>query len=105
MPLQITEIQIALIKPKDGLIGFANVVLDDAVFLSSIGIHQKLDGSGYRLTYPTRRAGNGQQMHLFHPIRKEISKRLEAAIFNKLKDVMSQTHAGYDSAYLKTECI
>jgi DNA-binding cell septation regulator SpoVG len=101
--MQVTEVQIVLIKPKNGMIGFANVVLDDSLYISSIGIHRKLNGSGHRLTYPTRRTGTGQQSHIFHPIRKEMSKALEAAIFCKLKDVMSHDNAGYNSDYLETE--
>ena len=84
--MDVTEVQIAFIKPKDGMIGFASVVLDDALYLGSIGIHQKLDGSGYRLTFPTRRIADGQARHIFHPIRKDMNKRLEAAIFSKLND-------------------
>ncbi len=98
--MQVTEVRIAFIKPRDGMIGFASVVLDDVLYLGSIGIHRKLDGSGFRLTFPTRRAGDGQA-HVFHPIRKDLSKRLEAAIFSKLKDVMSRADAGHDSPYLE----
>jgi stage V sporulation protein G len=53
-------------------------------------VHRKLDGSGFRLTFPTRRIGD-TQAHIHHPIRKDLSKLLEAAIFNKVKNVMSRT--------------
>lgn len=36
----ISEVNIILIKPKDGLIGFASLVINDALYLGSIGIHQ-----------------------------------------------------------------
>lgn len=64
---EVSEVQITLIKPKDGLIGFASFVLNEGLYLSSVGIHRKLDGSGYRLTYPTRKAGEAKTS-LFHPI-------------------------------------
>src|SRR5947208_2317485 len=38
-----------------GLIAFASAVLDDQLFLSGIAIRSKLVGSGYRVTYPTRK--------------------------------------------------
>lgn len=101
--MDVTEVQIAFIKPREGMIGFASVVLDGVLYLGSIGIHRKLDGSGYRLTFPTRRAGSGQQLHVFHPIRKELSKRLETEIFSKLNDVMSRSHAGHDCIDVETE--
>lgn len=92
--MQVTEVQIAFVKPQNGLFAFASVVLEDQLYLDSIAIHRKLDGSGYRLTYPTRRRGE-KGAHLFHPIRKSLSLALEQAIFSKLKDVMSKAHAGH----------
>jgi stage V sporulation protein G len=95
--MQVTEVDIAFVKPKDGLIAFASVVLDDQIFLSGIAVHRKLVGSGYRLTYPTRRVGDGQ-LSVFHPIRKPIGLAIETAIFAKLKDVLSRLDAGHDRA-------
>ncbi len=97
----VTEVDIAFVKPKDGLIGFASVVLDDQLYMGGIGIHSKLDGSGYRLTYPTRKLGNGQA-HIFHPIRKPLSVAIEQAVFQKLKDVMSKADVGHRGDYLES---
>lgn len=86
--MKVTEVDIAFVKPKDGLIAFASVVLDDQLYLGSIAVHQKLTG-GYRLTYPTRKAGEGQ-FNIFHPIRKTTGMAIEQAIFTKLNDVVSK---------------
>lgn len=96
--MQISEVNIILIKPNDGLIGFASVVVNDGLYLGSIGIHQKLNGAGYRLTYPTKKSGM-QNMDIFHPINRAAGKAIEDAIFNKLNDVMTKLYddAGYDS--------
>jgi DNA-binding cell septation regulator SpoVG len=98
--MKISEVNIALIKPHNGLIGFASLVVNDALYLGSIGIHQKLDGSGYRLTYPTKRSGT-QNMDIFHPIDRVTGKAIETAILNKLNDVMNRLndHAGHNSNY------
>lgn len=56
----VSEVNIQLIKPCDGLVGFASVVLDGQIYLSSIGIHQRLDGTGYRITYPTKKNWQSQ---------------------------------------------
>jgi stage V sporulation protein G len=93
--MKVTEVNIAFVKPKDGLIAFASVVLDDELYLSGIAIHQKLVGSGHRLTYPTRRVGDAQ-FNLFHPIRKPIGAAIERAIFDKLKDVVSNHDVGHN---------
>jgi DNA-binding cell septation regulator SpoVG len=94
MTMRVTEVDIAFVKPKDGLIAFASVVLDDELYLSGIAIHSRLVGSGYRLTYPTRKVGE-TQFSLFHPIRKPVGLAIEQAIFGKLKNVMSKRDAGY----------
>ncbi len=52
--MKITEIQIEFIKPNNGLIGFASLVIDCNIYLSSIAIHKKLNSANYRLTYPSK---------------------------------------------------
>lgn len=98
--MKISEVNIIPIRPKDGLVGFASVVINDAIYLGSIGIHQKLNGNGYRLTYPTKKMG----MHnadIFYPINKTVGKAIENAILDKLNDVMKkvENHAGHDCDY------
>lgn len=83
--MKISEVQIELIKPNNGLIGFASLVIDDNFYLSSIAIHKKLNVEGYRLTYP-----NKGHFTIFHPINRQTSTQVEAAIFGKLNDVMKK---------------
>ena len=83
---KVTEVQIKVIKPKDGLLGFASLVLDESLYLTSIGIFSKLDGSGYRITYPTKKVGN-LDLHIFHPITKELGQDIEQAIIAKAKEI------------------
>ena len=96
--MQISDVNINFIKPQHGLIGFASMILDDAIYISGIAIHQKLNGNGYRLTYPTRKSG-GQGFDIFHPINKDASAAIERAVFRKLKDVMNKVspHDRYNS--------
>lgn len=98
--MKISEVNITMIKPRNGLIGFASLVINDSLFLGSIGIHQKLDGDGYRLTYPTKKTGT-YDMDVFHPINRKAGKAIEAAILEKLNDVMKKANnnAGYDSDF------
>lgn len=86
---KITEVQVLPIKPRDGLVGFASLILDEALCLTSIGIHQKLDGTGYRLTYPTKLVGD-RTMNLYHPITKDLSRAIEEAVFSKFEEVMNK---------------
>jgi DNA-binding cell septation regulator SpoVG len=98
--MEISEVQITVIKPQNGLIAFASIVLNGSIYLSSIGVHKKLDGSGYRLTYPSKKLGN-QNINIFHPINKTSTNLIEKAIFNKLKEVTNKgsNNAGYCSNY------
>lgn len=98
--MKISEVHINLIKPQEGLIGFATLVINDDFYLSGIGIHRKLDGTGYRLTYPSRKSGS-QNFEIFHPINRMAGQQIEAAVFHCLKDVLNKlenSNAGYGSA-------
>ena len=97
MPTKITEVQISFIKPLDGLIGFASLVINGQLYLSSIGIHKKLSQNGYRLTYPTKKIGS-TSIDLYHPICKEVTTAIEKAVFEKLKDVMSKRNDRHNSS-------
>lgn len=44
----ISEVNIVPVKPNNGLVAFASVVLDESLYLGSIGVHSRLDGS-YRI--------------------------------------------------------
>ena len=94
MKNEITEVQVLPIKPREGLVAFASLILNGSLCLTSIGIHQKLDGNGYRLTYPTKLVGD-RTMNLYHPITKDLSKAVEEAILNKFKEVMNKNHDRY----------
>ena len=85
--MKITEVQIIPIKPKDGLVAFGSVVLDESFYLGSIGIHKRRDGSGYRITYPTKKIGD-RDINFFHPINQETSKIIEDAIIRKTTEIL-----------------
>ena len=74
--MRITEINIIPIKPDNGLIGFASLVLDNGLYLGSIGVYSRLDGTGYRITYPTKKIG-GKDLHIYHPINRDLGQEIE----------------------------
>jgi len=77
--MKISEVQIYPIKPVDGLVGFASVVVDDSLYLGSIGVYKKLGSEGYRITYPTKRVGV-RNLEIYHPISQEAGKAISDAI-------------------------
>ena len=84
--MKITEIQITPIKPNNGLVAFASVVLDNSVYLGFIGVYTRLKGEGYRLTYPTKNVGD-RSLNIYHPINRETSKAIEEAIIAKISEI------------------
>lgn len=83
--MYLSEVNVTPIKPQGGLIAFASIVIDESIYLSSIAVHLRPDGS-YRLLYPTKRIGE-RTVNFFHPINRETSKRIEAAVFKKCEEI------------------
>lgn len=80
----IADIQILPIQERNGLLAFVSLVVNQSLYLSSIAIHRKLDGSGLRLTYPTKQAG-GKNRNIFHPLTPELSLTIERTVFDEYK--------------------
>lgn len=87
--MTITEIQILPIKPNNGLMAFASVVIDNCLYLGSIGVYKRLDGNGYRITYPTKKVGD-KNINIYHPINKEMSKAIEKAIIERVEKLLDK---------------
>lgn len=88
--MKISEIQITPIKPQNGLVAFASCLINNGLYLGSIGILTRLEG-GYRLTYPTKSVGD-KQINIFYPINQETGKILEEAIVKKYQEVMKKSN-------------
>ena len=84
MDSQISDIRITPVKPVDGLVAFASLVINGNLQLGSIAIHRKLDGSGYRLTYPTKKVGMTDRT-IYHPLTPDLSRAIEQALFDEYR--------------------
>ena len=84
----VTEVRIIPIKPNNGLVALASCVVDEKIYVGSIGIYTKLKG-GYRLTYPNKKVGENA-INIFHPITKESGDAIETAIVDEYEKLMSQ---------------
>jgi DNA-binding cell septation regulator SpoVG len=85
--MKIKKVEIIPIRPHEGLIAFASVILEEGFYLGSIGVHRKLDG-GFRITFPTRKVGE-TNLCIYHPLTPEISKTFEQAICLKAAELFS----------------
>lgn len=93
--MQITEIQITPIKPNNGLVAMASIVIANSLYLGSIGVHTKLNGTGYRITYPTKNLGS-KNFNVFHPINRKVALQIEEAIICKADEVLSYQQKSND---------
>lgn len=87
--MNITEVNITPVKPFNNLVAFASIVVDTNLYLNSIAIYVRMDGS-LRLLYPTRKTGE-HSINIFHPINRTASKQIEDAIFEKYNELVQRS--------------
>ena len=86
--MKISEIQIIPIKPHEGLVAFASIVLNNDIYLGSIGIMTRPEG-GYRLVYPTKKVAD-RNLNIFYPISREFALAVEQEVVKQFEDVMKK---------------
>lgn len=87
--MSITKVELLPIRPQNGLIAFASIKLDDRLYITSIGVHKRLDGKGYRITYPTRKIGK-QSVSICYPVEPTMSKEIEMAICRRAIELFGE---------------
>jgi DNA-binding cell septation regulator SpoVG len=90
----VSEVNITPVKPTDGLIAFASCVIDEQLYIGSLGVHQRLDGTGYRITYPTKKVGS-RQLNYYHPVTKDAGRVIEQAITAKCVELFERSDEQY----------
>lgn len=100
--MKISEISIDLVKPKDGLVAFASLVIEDAIYLGNIGVIKRLEEESYRLVYPTRKVGE-KNFNIYYPINKESGLKIEKAVNNRLKEVLKEDDRYNNPIYTSNE--
>lgn len=96
--MRISEVKISPVKPQDGLVAFASVVIDNSIYLGSIAVYTRLNGS-YRILYPTKRIGT-KYLNVFHPINSECGRQIEELIVKKCNELFERSN---DDRYDKTD--
>jgi len=89
--LEISEIQVVPMKPKEGLVAFASCVINNALYVGNIAVYSSPSSqSGYRLVYPVKILPNGKEIHCVHPINKEAGEAILKEIVKKFREVISK---------------
>ena len=88
MTNRLSEIQIIPIKPQNGLVAFVSFILDESLYLGSIGIMTRPNG-GYRLVYPTKKLAD-RNLNIFYPISREFALAVEQEVVKQFEEVMKK---------------
>lgn len=84
--MKISEVTITPVKPDGkGLIAFASCIVEDSLYLGSIGVLTKLKG-GYKILFPTKKLRDNY-LHYFHPISSSAGNDIESAIIKEVEAV------------------
>ena len=94
--LEISELQIIPIKPKNGLLAFCSFIINNQFYIGSVAIYARLNGA-YRLVYPSKSLPNGYKTSCVHPISKETGRIVEQAVVKSFKDLMKKLRESEDS--------
>ena len=90
--LQVSEVQIIPVKPRNGLVAFASCVINESLYLGNVAIYTSPSSQeGYRLVYPSKMLPNGKEINCVHPINKEAGEAISKAIIGKFKEILTRT--------------
>lgn len=91
MDIQISEVEIFPIKPREGHVAFGSCVVNNAIYLGNIAIYTSPScPDRYRLVYPDKILPNGKRIHCAHPINKVAGEIISKAIIGKFKELVSK---------------
>jgi stage V sporulation protein G len=88
LKVSLSEVQITPVKPRNGLLAFANFVLNDSFYVGDVAVYSRLGQAGFRLVYPIRTLVNGARVNVFHPIRKDVAQEIEAQVSEAYRDLL-----------------
>ena len=80
MEINLSEIQIIPIKPRNGLLAFVSFVLNNSFYIGDVAIYSRLNQEGYRLVYPIKVLPNGVKINCFHPINRQAAQAIEEQV-------------------------
>lgn len=87
--INVTEIQVVVIKPHDGLVAFASFILNQQFYIGNIAIYTSPSSKeGFRLVFPNKKLASGQSVDCFHPISKEAEEAISSAVIKKYTELM-----------------
>ncbi len=88
--LNISEISIEPISNKDGLVGFANFVINGDFKICNVGIHScQAHSTGIRLVFP-QKEHNGLRLNTIYPIHHAAYEVCAVAVAAAYRELMEK---------------
>ena len=84
--MDIANIKIFPVASSDTLLGFAEIEIGNFLRLSGIGIHAGSKQGEIRLTYPSRKVGEGQKFY-FQPLNREVNEKFREIIYEECQKI------------------
>jgi DNA-binding cell septation regulator SpoVG len=85
--LRISEIQIVPLKPRNGLVGLASMIVNECLYMGQMRIMANRNG-GFRIDFPYRQGLKDERVfQVYHPINSETKAIIEEAILAKFYSV------------------
>ena len=89
--LRVDEIEVVLVKPKDGLLGFASCVIEKQLYLGNIALHNSpTSADKYRLVFPAKKLLTGRTLQFFYPINSDFYRQIKSAIVNHYEKIIKE---------------
>jgi len=93
MTISVSEVQLFILKPQNGLVCFASCIINNQFYVGNIAIYTSPNTShGFRLVFPNKKLASGQVVDCFHPINKEAEGVVSSAIIKKYLELMDNFH-------------
>ncbi len=86
--LEIGEVRISLYG-KNGVLGFAEVVLGNHLRLNDIAI-KRTQECKILLSYPLKKTPGGSEYFYYNPISKELGDNINEAVLSKLNELKNE---------------
>ena len=82
--MTITRVKIKKTVPKNGLVGFASIILNDCLHIGNIAIFSRLNKTGkIRLVFPEKKV-NEKTISFVYPVSSEFYFQLEKVVEDKM---------------------
>ena len=86
--IEISEVEIIPVKPKDGIFAFVSCIVDKKFYFSSIAIKSERDGK-FKLSFPAKKL-NDRNIHYYYPLNREVYAQMLAAFLPAIETLIEE---------------